>query len=759
VLSVGVYLVGKPNHADHIVDELETCTQYEVAQRWVALGGYPTSASLRRVTQRAITGSAPKITLLNELLSREVLSEYEFVILFDDDVRLPPQFLDGFLRLQTQLGFCLAQPARTSNSYIDHSIVRQQAGVLARETRFVEVGPVVSVHRSAFGFLFPLDHTSPMGWGLENVWAYEVSRRGLKMGIIDGYAVDHSLRATAEYYNRSAADQGRQRLHNDRAHLPLEECCQVIETTPVSVRSPSCPAAGPPGFSSCGLDVVHHMLPADAKLLVIAGADDAHLGSEWPGARQFPRGVDGASAGPESAGDLMAVAQLESLRVAGATHLLVTATGRACWERLGNFRAHVESRYRSLVREDDTCLLFSLVKPDPSGIEAARAAFRDVVSTFLDRFGHEPAVLDCGSGLALAENFPLLTVFSPPTDDSTLPYLDDSIDIVVAPEAGRPTLSEAWRVALAALVIVATDQTAEPAIRELRWQPNAREGPRRKTSIIIPVYNGLAHTAACLTTLLETLPAGFDVEVIVVDDASTDGTARLLAEWAGRDHRLSSQRNAENMGFLTSANRGAGAARGDLLVFLNNDTVLLPGWLPPLLQTFRSFSDVGAIGGRLLFDDGRLQEAGGFILRDGSAGHFGRGDPNPDAEAYNIVRDVAYCSGALLATPRRLFEELGGFDPAYSFGYYEDTDYCFRVRRRGYRVLYQPESVIVHLEGATAGRDLALGLKHYQDVNRQRFVERWADVLASLPERPASPDRMARLSQACLGAGQEGGRP
>src|SRR5439155_8711017 len=123
--------------------------------------------------------------IINDLVSGENLAQYDYVLLCDDDVVLPHQFLDLFIPLQDDLDFAIAQPARTSNSYIDHPIVEQQRGVLARQTLFVEIGPVVSFHRSVFGLVFPFDLTSPMGWGYENVWSYQLAQRGLKMGILD----------------------------------------------------------------------------------------------------------------------------------------------------------------------------------------------------------------------------------------------------------------------------------------------------------------------------------------------------------------------------------------------------------------------------------------------------------------------------------------------------------------------------------------------------------------------------------------------
>src|SRR5439155_4537336 len=122
----------------------------------------------------------------------------------------------------------------------------------------------------------------------------------------------------------------------------------------------------------------------------------------------------------------------------------------------------------------------------------------------------------------------------------------------------------------------------------------------------------------------------------------------------------------------------------------------------PLVESLQD-PRVGAVGAKLLYPDGSLQEAGGVIFSDARGWNFGHGDDNPDAPLFNHVRDVDYCSGAALATRRRLFLELGGFDKRFAPAYYEDTDYCFALRAAGYRVVYQPASVVVHAGGATAG--------------------------------------------------------
>ena len=118
----------------------------EVDQRWVALGDGPT-AELESVTALTVTEPTPKYALLNRLMAEEDLADYDFVLTTDDDIVLPDGFLDLFLGVQAGLRFDLAQPARTLNSHVDHPIVIQQRGVVARRTLFVEIGPVVSFGR------------------------------------------------------------------------------------------------------------------------------------------------------------------------------------------------------------------------------------------------------------------------------------------------------------------------------------------------------------------------------------------------------------------------------------------------------------------------------------------------------------------------------------------------------------------------------------------------------------------------------------
>ena len=506
--------------------------------------------------------------------------------------------------------------------------------------------------------------------------------------------------------------------------------------------------------------LVEATLPSDVAVLVVSKGDEGllDLGADRKAAH-FPQDRDGNYAGFNPADCGSAIVHLEALRARGAEYLLLPSTSLWWLDHYKGLRRHLDRHYRLLLRENDVCAIYSLAEPPAAGVAAAAAGLAEIAAEFERRFERRPAVLDWDTGVRLAAAFPELMVFAPPGGcaPARLPYLDKTIDLVVVASADPAVAAEAERVADAGVVVFSSDPAAESAAPRVRWLREATAPPAASVSVVIPSYNGAALTEACLNALAETLPCDFRGEVIVVDDCSSDDTGSRLAGWLDRHPRMKVKvlRNAQNSGFLTTCNNGAAAATGDYVVLMNNDTLPQRGWLEPLLRTFRDYPDAGAVGCKLVYPDGRLQEAGGVVFEDGTAANFGKFDYQLDLPLYNHVREVDYVTGALIMTPRALFNELGGLDTRYRPIYYEETDYCFRLRDRGYKVYYQPQSVVIHLEGVTCGTDTGSGQKRYQVVNREKFVDRWRHALRRQPPGPGKFDRMAwhRLAvrDACAG--------
>jgi GT2 family glycosyltransferase len=240
-----------------------------------------------------------------------------------------------------------------------------------------------------------------------------------------------------------------------------------------------------------------------------------------------------------------------------------------------------------------------------------------------------------------------------------------------------------------------------------------------KVSVVIPVHDKLAVTHNCLAALLLAWnDASF--EVVVADDGSTDGTAELEALVSG----ITVVRNARAEGFVSACNLGVAAARGEYVVLLNNDTEPTARWLDELLHAFANFERVGMAGSKLLYPDGRLQEAGGIVWGNGQPWNYGR-NANPADPRYSYTRQSDYLSGAALMLPRALWDAVGGLSEEFRPAYYEDTDLAFKVREAGYRTLYVATSVVFHFEGVSNGTSTSSGLKRFQEVNRPKFLRKW----------------------------------
>jgi O-antigen biosynthesis protein len=265
-------------------------------------------------------------------------------------------------------------------------------------------------------------------------------------------------------------------------------------------------------------------------------------------------------------------------------------------------------------------------------------------------------------------------------------------------------------------------------------------GTSPEVSVILVLFNRAELTFACLRSIRETAAGA---EVIIVDNNSSDDTPRLVERLDG----VRVIRNPENRHFLRAVNQAAEQARGKYLLLLNNDSQLLPGTLRAAIDTLRQDAGVGAVGGRIVLLDGTLQEAGSIVWRNASCLGYGRGD-NPFSSPYMFRRDVDYCSGAFLLTPREVWQRLGGFDEMFNPAYYEETDYCMRLWEHGLRVVYEPEAAVLHYEFASStssSNAIALQAAHQEVFARRHSAALQRHYVASLdhvlPARSRAADK------------------
>jgi radical SAM superfamily enzyme YgiQ (UPF0313 family)/GT2 family glycosyltransferase/cytochrome c-type biogenesis protein CcmH/NrfG/predicted O-methyltransferase YrrM len=255
---------------------------------------------------------------------------------------------------------------------------------------------------------------------------------------------------------------------------------------------------------------------------------------------------------------------------------------------------------------------------------------------------------------------------------------------------------------------------------------NSGKDKKKAVTIIIPVYNKLQYTRQCIESVFaHTPPELFDL--VIVDNSSNDGSVEYFEGLeVGKKIRLI--KNRENVGFGKACNQGAELANSKYILFLNNDTEVQKGWLESLLREIEADDTIGVIGPKLIFTDGKLQKAGGNILSSGDGWDCGRHD-DPSKPQYNILCEVDYICGACLMVRTDLFKKLGGFNSIYGMAYYEDTDLCFSVRQAGYKVVYCPESCVIHHESVTSSHGNGNGVLKYLEINKSKFREKWEKEL------------------------------
>lgn len=242
-----------------------------------------------------------------------------------------------------------------------------------------------------------------------------------------------------------------------------------------------------------------------------------------------------------------------------------------------------------------------------------------------------------------------------------------------------------------------------------------------EVTILVPMYNHVGMTLECIASIAAHVDADTPTfEVLVADDGSDDESVSVLRQV----RHLRCVRQPRNLGFLRNCNLAAREAHGRLLLLLNNDVQVTAGWLRALVDCIDAASYIGAVGPKIVYPSGWLQEAGTRLKRDASSQMIGLNDL-PGRPEYGYDRDVDYVTGACLLTPRELFIRLGGFDERYVPAYCEDSDYCLRLRAEGLRRIYCAGATVVHHLSKTSDA-LAGGYKTRCIArNLDQFSQRW----------------------------------
>lgn len=227
ILLAGIYLAGRPNSAGHVAYECAQSRDHVLTQRWAAIAPGGVGDCSLPGTVAIYPEPEPKFAIIDRL-TRDA-GYFDWLIITDDDVELSEGFLDRFISLAERYDFALCQPARSLDSFIDHGIVLQMPGLAARQTRFVEIGPLVALRRDAMALLLPFGPEAGMGWGLDFIWPVAIEAAGLRLGIVDATPVAHRLRPPVTGYGHEGAARAMARALAACRHLPPSEAFTVVE--------------------------------------------------------------------------------------------------------------------------------------------------------------------------------------------------------------------------------------------------------------------------------------------------------------------------------------------------------------------------------------------------------------------------------------------------------------------------------------------------------------------------------------------------
>ena len=267
-----------------------------------------------------------------------------------------------------------------------------------------------------------------------------------------------------------------------------------------------------------------------------------------------------------------------------------------------------------------------------------------------------------------------------------------------------------------------------PSYNAVSGETNYKRGHKAGSfdvSIVIPAYNNFNYTKQCIFSIFKNHPL-LNFEIIIVDNGSTDETKEYFAKFNGLNNfRFIS--NDENLGFAKASNMGAKFSNSENILFLNNDTVVSKGAIDELYYSITAGSaeslKIGAAGPLLLYPDKKIQEAG-IVFSENLVPYnaYSRTDISgcrqSDIKNTIYIRSYNALTAACLMLKKEIFDAAGGFDDGYINGF-EDVDLCLKLREAGYKLIFNPKSIIFHFEEKTAGR------KKHDIENINRFMERW----------------------------------
>ncbi|XTI71613.1 hypothetical protein ACQAYK_07880 [Acidithiobacillus sp. AC3] len=227
ILVAGVYMADRKNLAKSLIHELSRSSQHTIVQRWIALTPSGRGICDLPSTEMILTDPLPKFMAIN-LVTKDA-TNFDWLLLCDDDIEVEEGFLDIIIGLSEKYDFAVSQPARTVDSYTDHPIVQLMPGLRARRTRFVEIGPLVCIRRDAMHLLLPFSESAGMGWGLDLIWPKHLESAEMRMGIVDAAPVAHRLRPPANLYDSSDALQEMFWRLAGHEHLTFDDAFTVLE--------------------------------------------------------------------------------------------------------------------------------------------------------------------------------------------------------------------------------------------------------------------------------------------------------------------------------------------------------------------------------------------------------------------------------------------------------------------------------------------------------------------------------------------------